>query len=127
MTQGLRPLRATVWGSLLERYVDINVHRYDVRRKDLTLALPVNGLEAMRLARYGMVAGYVSGGVLRNLILKVPKSVVVRVLKADPPRAGEISRPKLPPQHTFPSQIDTRYLKLGRMGSAYSTCWMLTS
>jgi hypothetical protein len=116
-----------VWGKLLEGYVDINQERYDVCRKDLTLALRVNGLEALRLARYGMCAGYVSGGVLRNLILRVPKSVVVRVLKADPPRAGEISRPKLGLLHTFPAQVDTRYTKLGRMGAMHSTCWMLTA
>lgn len=114
-----------MWGSLLRDHILIDGRMLEVRRKDGTLALPVTPLEAIRLSDYGMVAGYVSGDVLRYLILRVPKSVAVRVLHADPPRAGETTRPPRRGSHTFSQTIDIRNVKLGRVGaSGRATCWM---
>lgn len=65
----------------------------DVRykREDLALAMYVDLSDAERLTDYGMMAGYVSGDRLRYLILRVAKSTVIRILRMDPPRAGELT------------------------------------
>lgn len=85
----------------------------DVRRPDGSLALKVDFLQARALARCGLVSGRVVRGYFRYLILLVPKSVAVRVLRMDPPRPGEISKPK-PTELQWPPRYDNA--KLGRLG-----------
>lgn len=113
-----------MWGDLLLDHILINAPDYDVRRKDGSLALQVNPLEAERLAAQGMAAGYVSGGVLRYLILRVPKSTVVRVLRMDPPKPGEITRGSNGDSLKYSRYCDVRHAKLGRVGApARAICW----
>lgn len=84
----------TIPSTLLRPYLDENRWAIDVRYHTGELALRVDCLEARVLARLGMVNGLVNRDRLRYLILTVAKSVVVRALRMDPPRPGEISKPK---------------------------------
>lgn len=106
-------LSATVWGDLLLDRLQ-GTSAIDVRRKDGSLATIIDRIQARLLCRYRMIAGRVSKDHLQYLVLLVPKSVVIRVLRMDPARPGEIT-----PARQSEMQWAPRYdrAKLGRMGS----------
>jgi hypothetical protein len=87
-------LNATVFGDMLCHFIPTtNYYQLHVRYKDQErgLATKVDCLQGRMLARRHMVAGLVTKGTLRYLMLLVPKATAIRVLNMDPPRAGEIT------------------------------------
>lgn len=88
-------LSATVWGVLLEPFITEEVrYMIPIQGRDGALKLKVDYLQARVLNRYGMIFGSVRKGNLRYLVARVPIHVMVRVLHMDPPKTGEISKPK---------------------------------
>jgi hypothetical protein len=90
----------------------------DVRCADgLNLALKVNSSQASHLIARKWVSGYVNKkGLLRYLILRVPKPVVVRTLYTEAPRRASDIKPATVPLMGWPTRYDRA--KLGRVGGS---------
>jgi hypothetical protein len=109
-----------VWGELLRDQIPNKAWELEVRRKDGTLALKIDCLQAFVLAGYRMIAGVVTNGCLRYLIALVPKQTIARVLRMDTPRPGEIV-PTKNGDLRFSTFVNIRGVKLGRVGGLRQT------
>jgi hypothetical protein len=110
--------RVGIYGSTLINAINRSGPNLDIRyaNDEADLALPVSPLQAALLCEYGMVGGIVADNVLRYLVARVAKSTIIRVLRMDPARAGEITPSPRPGLHTFSQYIDIRNVKLGIIG-----------
>lgn len=79
-------LTASVWGALLQLHIPTHRTTIEVRHPNGDLATTVTSREASLATYRGMVAGRIEKNILRYLILRCPKSTLVRVLAMDPPR-----------------------------------------
>lgn len=93
----------------------------DVRRKDGSLALPVDQLQAIALLRCKLAAAHIVRDNLRYLILLTAKTVAVRTLRMDAPRHGEISKPK-PLDLQWPARFDRAHC--GQIGGVVRQLWL---
>lgn len=102
-TNGPARLSATVWGELLAEHIPAAWTAIQIRNTGGESKLPVDSLQARALAKMNMVAGVVRNGVLRYLIARVAISTIVRVLRMDPPKAGERTPHRVDSMHWLPS------------------------
>jgi hypothetical protein len=102
-THGPARLNATVWGELLADYLPAGWRVIPVRNTDGELKITVDSLQAPGLLKCGMVAGLVKNGQLVYLIARVPLSTIIRVLRMDPPKAGETTPQRTDTMHWLPS------------------------
>lgn len=114
-------LTATVWGGWLQLFIPTNCSQIAIRYPSGDLALIVTSTQASRLAQRGMVAGHVNRDSLRYLILRAPKSTVVRVLSLDPPRCPSDITTARQPDMRWAVRLDRA--KLGRMGGPPKPVW----
>jgi hypothetical protein len=106
-------------GRDLQLFLQVQWSEIDVRYADgLKLALQVTSGQASHLIARNWVSGYVNKkGLLRYLILRVPKPVVVRTLYTEAPRRASDIKPATTPLMGWPTRYDRA--KLGRVGGMH--------
>jgi hypothetical protein len=114
-------LDASAWGALLQLHISVQCEHIKVRYKTGDLALEVTSYQASVLTRLRMVAGRISNGVLVYLIALVPKSAIIRALRMDPPKVGEITKNR--PTGTKQWPVHLERARSGSLGGFKQQCW----